>query len=77
MNAGNDLRKAGGHQFDVGSLTAGLLFAGLGIAFVLEASGRWSFELDHFRFIGPLVLIIIGLTTLIGASLARHDQTQH
>lgn len=76
MNAGNNLRRVAGRQVDVGSLVAGLLFTGLGIAFVLEASGQWSFELDHFRYIGPLVLIIIGITTLIGASLARHDQAQ-
>lgn len=61
-------------NLDVGSLIAGLLFTGLGIAFVLEASGQWSFELSHFRFVGPLVLIVIGLTTLVGASMARrHD----
>ncbi|MDH3293558.1 MAG: hypothetical protein OER95_04455 [Acidimicrobiia bacterium] len=61
-------------NLDIGSLMAGLLFAGLGIAFVLEASGQWSFELSHFRFVGPLVLIVIGITTLVGASMARrHD----
>ena len=61
-------------NLDIGSLMAGLLFTGLGIAFVLEASGQWSFELGHFRFIGPIVLIVIGLTTLVGASTARrHD----
>jgi hypothetical protein len=65
MNDGN---------LDIGSLLAGVLFTGLGIAFVLEASGQWSFELGHFRFIGPLVLIVIGITTLVGASMARrHD----
>lgn len=61
-------------NLDIGGLLAGLLFTALGIAFVLEASGAWSFELGHFRFIGPLVLIVIGLTTLVGASMARrHD----
>lgn len=59
-------------SLDIGSLIAGLLFTGLGIAFVLEASGSWSFELSHFRFIGPLVLIVIGITTIVGASMARH-----
>ncbi|MDH4279569.1 MAG: hypothetical protein OEW83_15970 [Acidimicrobiia bacterium] len=63
MNNGN---------LDIGSLMAGLLFTGLGIAFVLEASGQWSFEFGHFRFIGPLVLIVIGITTLVGATMARH-----
>ena len=57
---------------DIGSLMAGLLFTGLGIAFLLEASDQWSFELGHFRFIGPLVLIVIGITTLVGATMARH-----
>lgn len=67
MNDGN---------LDIGSLMAGLLFTALGVAFVLEASGQWSFELGHFRFIGPLVLIVIGVTTLVGASMARrHDQS--
>lgn len=61
-------------NLDIGSMLAGLLFAGLGIAFVAESSGSWSFELGHFRFIGPIVLIFIGLTTLVGASMARrHD----
>ncbi len=58
-------------QLDLGSLVAGLLFTVLGVAFVLEASGRWDFELGHFRFLGPLVLIVIGITTLVGASMSR------
>ena len=56
---------------DIGSLIAGILFTGLGVAFVLEASGQWSFELSDFRYVGPLVLIVLGITTLVGASMAH------
>ena len=63
-----------GTSLDPGSLIAGLVFTAIGIAFVLEASDAWSFELSDFRFIGPLVLIVIGIATLVGASMARrHD----
>lgn len=76
MNDANPLLRLD-QQLDAGSLIAGLLFTGLGIAFLLEASGQWTFELDHFRFIGPMVLIVIGIATLVGASVAGHHDRKH
>ncbi len=63
-----------GPGFDIGSLLAGVLFLAMGIAFMLEADGRWTFELSHFRYIGPLILILIGLATLVGAAMARSSE---
>jgi hypothetical protein len=60
--------------FDLGSFVAGIVFMAIGLAFILEADGRWAFQLDHFRYIGPLVLIVIGISIVAGAGLGRrHD----
>ncbi len=67
--AGNGSRS----RFDLGSFVAGLVFMALGLAFVLEAQGQWSFRLSHFRYVGPLILIVIGISILAGAGLHRQE----
>jgi hypothetical protein len=57
-------------RFDVGSFLAGLLFLALGVAFVFEAAGQWTFRLSHFRYVGPLVLVVLGLAILVGTGLS-------
>lgn len=68
----------GRSRFDLGSFIAGVLFMALGLAFALEADGQWTFQLSHFRYVGPLVLIVIGISILAGARLdQRHDRPNH
>ena len=61
-------------KFDLGSFVAGVVFMALGLAFVLEAQGQWAFRLSHFRYIGPLILIVIGISILAGAGLHRFEE---
>ena len=68
----------GRSRFDLGSFVAGILFMALGLAFALEADGQWTFQLSHFRYVGPLVLIVIGVSILAGAGLdRREDRPNH
>ncbi|MDH4075401.1 MAG: hypothetical protein OEY41_17785 [Acidimicrobiia bacterium] len=60
---------------DWGTLIAGLVLAALGIIFLTEAAGAWSFRLSHLALIGPLLLMLVGAAVLIrglGAA-SRHS----
>ncbi|MDH3296069.1 MAG: hypothetical protein OER95_17260 [Acidimicrobiia bacterium] len=61
-------------RLNVGGFVAGIMFMAIGLAFILEADGRWTFQLSHFRYLGPLVLIMIGVATLVGTGLGRQRE---
>jgi hypothetical protein len=50
------------HDTDSLSLLGGLLFMGLGIAFLLDALDRWSADVT---WIPPIVLIVLGLAGVL------------
>ena len=50
------------HPLDIVSLVAGLLFAGLGVAFLLDALDAWSADLT---WVPPIVLIVLGLAGVL------------
>ncbi|MGH8870457.1 MAG: hypothetical protein ACRDWS_00550 [Acidimicrobiia bacterium] len=56
------------------TLFAGVVYLGIGVAFVLEALEVWTLRLGDLRFIGPIVLVVLGLAVVIG-SLGRTDRT--
>lgn len=57
-----------GRQWNTGSVVWGLIFIVLGVLFLLD-------QLDVFNlraaYIFPVVLIVIGLTVLLGGTLTR------
>jgi hypothetical protein len=57
-----------------GTLMAGLVYTGIGVAFVLEALGYWTLRVADLRVIGPLALLVIGLGLIVG-TLTRGNQT--
>ncbi len=73
MNATADTDTTGtaGATANLGSFVAGLAFMAIGVAFVLEANGQWSFQLEYFRYFGPLVLMLIGISILASVGLGR------
>lgn len=56
------------------TLYAGLVFLGLGIAFLFEASGAWDLDVEDLRFAGPLALVLVGVAVVIGALRSRDGQ---
>jgi hypothetical protein len=56
------------HPLDVVSLLAGLLFTGLGIAFLLDALNAWSADIT---WVPPIVLIVFGLAGVL-STIGRH-----
>ena len=54
-------------RIDIGGFVTGLLFTVVGVAFVLEAEGAWTFRLDHLRILGPAALVLVGVGVLVSA----------
>jgi hypothetical protein len=61
-------------KLHIGTLMAGIVYAGIGIAFLFEALGYWSLRVADLRIIGPLALLLIGLSVIV-TTLARRDQS--
>ena len=45
----------------------GLVMAAIGVAFVLEAEGAWTFRVTQLAVVGPLLLILAGVAVLAHA----------
>lgn len=45
----------------------GLFFAAVGVAFVLEAEGAWTFRFSQLAVVGPVLMILGGLALLTSA----------
>lgn len=59
------------HRLDPLSLVGGLLFAGLGVLFLLDEAGTVNM---HPRWVWPLVLIALGLAGLLASRPRRTDE---
>ncbi len=46
------------HEIDLLALLSGLLFASVGVAFLLDATNVWSADI---RWVPPIVLIVLGI----------------
>ena len=57
-----------------GTLFAGVIYLGIGIAFILEALEVWTLQIGDLRFIGPIALVVLGVAVVIG-SMTRGDET--
>lgn len=56
-----------------GTLMAGIVYTGIGVAFLLEAMGYWILRVSDLQVVGPLALLVIGLSVIVG-TLTRRDQ---
>jgi hypothetical protein len=57
------------HPLDLVSLLGGLLFMGLGVAFLLDALNRWSTDVT---WVPPIVLVVLGLAGVLSTFGRRH-----
>jgi len=50
-----------------GTLFAGVVYLGVGVAFILEALEVWALQIGDLRFVGPIALVVLGLAVAIGS----------
>jgi hypothetical protein len=56
------------HALDLVSLLGGLLFVGLGVAFLLDSLNVWSADIT---WVPPIVLIVLGLAGVLSTFARR------
>jgi flagellar biosynthesis protein FliQ len=56
------------HALDLISLLGGLLFVGLGVAFLLDSLNIWSADIT---WVPPIVLIVLGLAGVLSTFARR------
>ena len=61
-------------KLHVGTLFAGLVYLIIGLVFLAETAGWWTFQWTDLRLIGPLALVLIGLAVLVG-TMTRKNPT--
>jgi hypothetical protein len=61
-------------KLHIGTLFAGFIYLIIGLVFLAEAFGWWTFQWSDLRLIGPLALIVVGLAVLIG-TMTRKSST--
>ncbi|HKZ19307.1 MAG TPA: hypothetical protein VJQ57_04290 [Acidimicrobiia bacterium] len=61
-------------KLHVGTLFAGLVYLIIGLVFLAETAGWWTFQWSDLRLIGPLALVLIGLAVLVG-TMTRKNPT--
>jgi hypothetical protein len=50
-----------------GTLFAGVVYLGIGVAFILEALEVWALQIGDLRFVGPIALVVLGVAVVIGS----------
>lgn len=60
-------------RMHIGSFVTGLVFLAVGVAFALEAAGVWEIRISDLRLIGPLALVLIGVSIIAGAVTRRES----
>jgi len=56
-----------------GTLFAGVVYLGIGVAFILEALEVWALRIGDLRFVGPIALVVLGVAVVIGSMRAQRS----
>jgi hypothetical protein len=56
-----------------GTLFAGVVYLGIGVAFILEALEVWALQIGDLRFVGPIALVVLGVAVVIGSMRAHRS----
>jgi len=56
-----------------GTLFAGVVYLGIGVAFILEALEFWALRIGDLRFVGPIALVVLGVAVVIGSTRAQRS----
>ncbi len=60
-------------KMHMGTFLAGLIFLTVGVAFVLEAADVWTISVGDLKLIGPIALVVIGVSIIAGAITRREN----
>jgi hypothetical protein len=58
-----------------GTLLAGVVYLGIGVAFILEALDVWTLQIGDLRYVGPIALVVLGLAVVIGSMRGAQRST--
>ena len=58
-------------RFHFGTFVTGLVLALIGGALLSEGLGWWELSLSDFRYVGPVLLIVVGVIVLLGSFASR------
>jgi hypothetical protein len=58
-----------------GTLFAGVVYLGIGVAFILEALDVWTLQIGDLRYVGPIALVVLGLAVVIGSMRGAQRST--
>lgn len=61
-------------RFHFGTFVTGLVVAVIGGALLAEGMGWWELHLRDFRFVGPALLIAIGVIVLLGSFARKQSE---
>jgi hypothetical protein len=54
-------------RFHIGTLLSGLALAIWGAGLLGDGMGWWNIELADLRYVGPILIIVIGALVVVGA----------
>jgi hypothetical protein len=58
-----------------GTLLAGVVYLGIGVAFILEALEVWTLQIGDLRYVGPIALVVLGLAVVVGSMRGAQRST--
>lgn len=61
-------------RFHFGTFVTGLVIAVIGGALLAEGLGWWELHLRDFRYVGPALLIAVGVIVLLGSFARRQGE---
>jgi hypothetical protein len=61
-------------RFHFGTFVTGLVVAIIGGLLLAEGMGWWELRLRDFRFVGPALLIAIGVIVLLGSFARKQSE---
>ncbi len=62
-----------GDRFHVATLVWGLVLTGWGVFLLGVGLDWWQFDLMDLRFVGPALIIVVGVAVLVGAMSSRDE----
>lgn len=63
-------------KLHVGTLISGLVLAAWGTGLLGDGMGWWNLELADLRYVGPILIIVVGALVVIGALMSAQKSSR-